>query len=199
MICAGFLFSVCGCRPDPDLILKGSDESSAVQETQECSAKEEPSSEAAEDAGDSEDSAALAVVYVCGAVQSPGVYELSADARIVQAVEAAGGMLDTAAADAVNLADTVQDGVMIRIPYEGEDLSEESLSEGGAASDGRVNLNTATETELMTLTGIGETKAKQIISYREEHGAFLAAEELMNVSGIGESTYEKIKDDITVH
>lgn len=145
-------------------------------------------------------------VFVCGQVAAPGVYELAPDSRIYQAVEAAGGLLETAAGDYVNQAEPVADGQRVYIPSVEEVQTEGSRpdSAGGdvslstAASDGRVNLNTAGKEELMTLTGIGERKAEAIIQYRETSGGFGSIEELMQVEGIKEGTFEKIKEDIVI-
>lgn len=145
-------------------------------------------------------------VFVCGQVAEPGVYELPAGSRIYQAVEEAGGMLETADETYVNQAQYLEDGQRIYIPsveeaasglteaYEG-DISGQT---DGAEADGRVNINTAGKEELMTLTGIGEKKAEAIIQYREASGGFQTIEELMQVEGIKEGTFEKIKEDIKV-
>lgn len=138
-------------------------------------------------------------VYVCGAVQCPGVYYLPSDARVFEAVDLAGGFLPDACADAVNLAGTMSDGEQIFVP----DVSEASAESGTAAgqagvsqSPGKVNINRAEVSELMTLPGIGESKAQAIVSYRQEH-PFQSIEEIMNVSGIKEGSFEKIRDLIT--
>ncbi len=162
-----------------------------------------------------EETAADVYVHVCGAVVNPGVYALSPDTRIFGAIEAAGGFTEEAAQDYVNLAMQILDGMKIVIPTVDElaGLNEDlnpgygvnngdagelnSVSESGS-TDGLININTADESELMTLTGIGEGKARAIISYREEHGNFKSIEEIKNVSGIGDATFNKFKDSITV-
>lgn len=139
-------------------------------------------------------------VYVCGAVNTPGVYEMDAGTRVFEAVQAAGGMADDAAADSVNLARNVSDGEQIYIPTE-EEASAGAAGSGPAsagAQQGKVNINTASLEELMTLTGIGEAKAESIIRYREENGGFRKPEDLMEISGIKEGVFEKIKDDIII-
>lgn len=145
-------------------------------------------------------------VFVCGEVVSPGVYELASDSRIYQAVEAAGGLRETAAGDYVNQAELMADGQRIYIPS-AEEVQSGSFgmpdsggnSVGGqTSSDGRVNLNTAGKEELMTLTGIGEKKAEAIIQYRDMSGGFGSIDELMQVEGIKEGTFEKIKEDIVI-
>ncbi len=150
-------------------------------------------------------------VYVCGAVNCPGVYELSASARVYQAVEAAGGFRDDADQEWVNQAQFLQDGGKIRIytRLETDQMRQEGLEEGSVLPEGQdaqteqagespVNLNTATREELMTLPGIGEAKADAVIAYREENGGFSSPEEIMNISGIKEAVFSQIKDRITV-
>ncbi len=141
-------------------------------------------------------------VYVCGAVARPGVYKLKEGARIYEAVACAGGLTEEAAAEAVNQAQKLSDGEQIYIPTKEEAVQnppQASLSQaGGAQTDGKVNINTASQDELTALSGIGESRARSIIAYRESHGAFQSIEELMNVEGIKEGIFQKIKDDIVV-
>lgn len=139
-------------------------------------------------------------VYVCGAVNSPGVYSLPAGSRIYEAVRLAGGLREDAREDGVNQAEEVSDGQMVRIPAQ-----DESGTESGGAideardSDGKININAAGLDMLMTLPGIGESKAASIIAYREESGSFSSIEEIKNITGIKEGVYSKIKDYITVN
>lgn len=145
------------------------------------------------------------VVHVCGEVANPGIYELPAGSRIYEAVKAAGGFTENAEEESVNLASPIEDGVQIRI-YSKEEA--ETLAAGAAPFDGFeasgegkepvVNLNTATKEELMTLSGIGESRAEDIIRYREENGGFQNIEDIMKVSGIKDAAFQKIKDRITV-
>lgn len=141
-------------------------------------------------------------VFVCGQVASPGVYELPEGSRICQAIDAAGGMLDTASTDWVNQAETAEDGQKIYVPLteEAETMPEGQTQETSSAegTDGKVHLNAASREELMTLTGIGEKKADAIIRYRESNGGFQSVDELMQVEGIKEGTYNKIKDSIVI-
>ena len=146
-------------------------------------------------------------VYICGEVVNPGVYELSEDSRIYEAVDAAGGFTENAARESINLASKVSDGMQITI-YNKEEAA--SLPAGGTSagknsgqdqmseSSSLVNLNTATKEELMTLKGIGESKAEDIIRYREKSGGFKKIEDIMKISGIKEAGFQKIKDSITV-
>lgn len=133
-------------------------------------------------------------VYVCGQVNCPGVYELPEGARITDAIEAAGGMTDAAALDYLNQAALLTDGQKIYVPSEEEAEQEATVSK----ADGKVNLNTAGADELMTLSGVGEAKAEAIIRYREEKGSFQSIEEIMNIEGIKEGVFNKIKDKISV-
>lgn len=145
------------------------------------------------------------VVHVCGEVANPGIYELPAGSRIYEAVKAAGGFTENAEEESVNLASPIEDGVQIRIYSKDE---AETLAAGAAPFDGFeasgegkepvVNLNTATKEELMTLSGIGESRAEDIIRYREENGGFQNIEDIMKVSGIKDAAFQKIKDRITV-
>lgn len=135
-------------------------------------------------------------VYVCGEVLEPGVYELKSGSRIAAAVEAAGGFTEAAAKEAVNLASQVEDGMQIRIPSE-EEISEARLHQEKQAL-GLVNLNTATIEELCSLSGIGQAKAEAILAYRTELGCFHSVEQLKEVAGIGESLFNKIKDNVYI-
>ena len=140
-------------------------------------------------------------VHVVGAVTAAGVYTLPADARVDDAVRAAGA---TANADLsqLNLAQKLADGQKITVPAVGESAapaSTSSVSENTQATpDVLVNINTATAEQLQNLPNIGEVRAKAIIDYREEHGGFKAIEELQEVSGIGEKTFEHLSAYVTV-
>ena len=149
-------------------------------------------------------------VDVCGAVMNPGVYELDGSSRVFQAIEAAGGFLPEAAQTCVNQAGILADGQQLYILTQ-EEMEQQDLKPGETATaqnnpsgtdlnrqDSRVNINTADESQLTTLTGIGATRAKAIIAYREENGPFAAIEDIMNVQGIKEGTFVKIKDEIVV-
>lgn len=157
------------------------------------------------DVPEEEKSAGSVYVYVCGQVVSPGVYELPENARVYQAIEAAGGTLEGASPESLNLAMEAEDGQKIYVPSEeeaadvafaGPDLGTENPA--GTEGTSKVNVNTAGIEELMTLTGIGQTRAEAIIAYREKEGAFQSPEDIMNVDGIKEGIYEKLKDEITV-
>lgn len=141
--------------------------------------------------------------YICGEVSEPGVYEIRAGSRIVDVLEAAGGFTEAAAADYVNLAEKVSDGMKIYVPSEEETentspMQEADLNQDSGSGEKPVNINTAGLEQLKSLPGIGDTKAKAIISYREQSGGFEKSEDIVEVNGIGQSTYDNIKDLITV-
>ncbi len=170
---------------------------------------------------DKEMQQAMIYVDVCGAVANPGVFQLAAGSRVFQAIEAAGGYLPEAALTCVNRAGVLTDGQQLYILTQ-EEMERQGLdpAEMSGASDGqmngsagtgqnagmtaqvqqdnRININTADEAQLTTLTGIGATRALAIIAYREENGPFAAIEDIMNVQGIKEGTFAKIKDEIVV-
>lgn len=139
-------------------------------------------------------------VYVCGAVINPGVVEIAAGSRAEDALLAAGGFTEEAAREAVNLADWVSDGQKLYFPAEGEEFVADvgGTSSGGEAASGLVNINTADTATLCTLPGVGESRAADIIAYREANGGFDSCEDIMKVPGIKNAMYEKIKDKITV-
>ena len=148
------------------------------------------------------------LVYVCGEVVNPGVYELPAGARVCDAVDAAGGFTKKASHDYWNLAEALTDGQMISFPTEEEAAERKKHDTDGNTSaetifadpetDGKVNINTADVNQLQQLSGIGQTRAEAIIAYRNEHGAFAKVEDIMKVSGIKNALFEKMRDDITV-
>lgn len=145
-------------------------------------------------------------VYICGAVKHPGVYRFTQAARVCDVVEAAGGFTKNAATASVNQARYITDGEQIDILSKKQWRKSQKQIQEGSPSDnnstlqdsGKVNLNTATETELMTLSGVGQSKAKAIIDYRTQNGSFGSVEDIMQVPGIKEGVYHQIKDSITV-
>ena len=169
----------------------------------------------------SSEEAKTLVVHICGAVSAPGVYELPAGSRIIDAVEAGGGFLPEADEACCNLAEEIVDGCQIYIMTKMESCADgQTEKKAGiqtspdsdmqttdrnvrsnsapALENGLVNLNTADIAALTTLPGIGESRAKAIISYREQHGAFAQIEDIMKISGIKQAAFSKIKDKITV-
>lgn len=140
----------------------------------------------------------MVVVDVGGEVREPMVVELEEGSRIGDAIEAAGGLTEEADIDGINRAAFVSDGDKILIPSK----AETELSGGGGAydvyGDGKININTADSLQLQEITGVGPVTAEKIISYREENGRFDTIEDIKNVSGIGDKTFEKMKDEIRV-
>ena len=137
-------------------------------------------------------------VQVSGAVENPDVYQLPADARVFNAIQAAGGLLDTADDSDINQAESLTDGQKIYI-YNVDEVKEmESQKQIDDADDGLININTASASELTSLSGIGDAKAAQIVSYREANGDFSSIEDIKNVSGIGDGIFNQIKDYIKV-
>lgn len=137
-----------------------------------------------------EEETSFVTFYICGQVENPGVYTLLEGSRIEDAILAAGGVLEEADLSQVNLARRIKEEEQIVIYAKGEETI--------LPADDKIHINYATKEQLMTLTGIGESKAMEIIAYREEHGGFQSTEELMNISGIKEGTYNKIKDEIVL-
>lgn len=140
------------------------------------------------------------VVQVSGAVPRPGVYALPDGARVQDVISAAGGFLAEADKEFINLAQVLEDGERLDIPFmEGfSPIIPTPVFEPVIASSGLININTAASFELDSLPGIGPTTAGKIIAYREENGPFRSIEDIINVSGIGPGIYERIKDLITV-
>ncbi|RGT73602.1 ComEA family DNA-binding protein [Ruminococcus sp. AF18-22] len=206
-IFVGVLLS--GCKGKETVPLQETDTKTVSEETEENSTdtRKEKDTDKEEYTGQEADTV---FVYVCGAVVSPGVYELDSGARVYEALEAAGGMKEEAAQEILNQAGKIEDGGRIYVPTKeeaAEGLLEnaadsDGVVEGTAGSDnseqGKINMNTAGLEELKTLSGIGDAKAQSIIRYREENGEFQTIEEVMNVEGIKEGVFNKIKDKITV-
>ncbi len=144
-------------------------------------------------------SAAPVIVDVAGWVRAPGVYTFAAGERVVDAIERAGGPRRGAALAALNLAAPLVDGSQILVPREGEAAVPGGTGSGApGVAAGLVNINTAGATELEALPGIGEVLAATIVAYRDEHGPFVSVDQLEDVSGIGPSTLEEIRDLVTV-
>ncbi len=156
------------------------------------------------------------VIYVAGAVKNEGIYELDENSRIADCIEKAGGLTDDANIKDINLAFVLEDGMKVYIPKNSEinevkdDTSTYVSKENGSTNTGtstskntsakssKININTANQTDLETLPGIGPSTAQKIINYRKENGKFSSIEDIKKVSGIGDSKYSKIKDYITI-
>jgi competence protein ComEA len=138
------------------------------------------------------------LVDVAGWVRRPGVYEFTEGARVIDAIDAAGGARSGALLEALNLAAPLTDGTQILVPREGEEGVTPAPATGGAVAGGLVNVNSAIATELEELPGIGEVIAQRIIDYRTENGPFATVDELLDVSGIGDAILESIRELVTV-
>lgn len=143
---------------------------------------------------DKEDTKARIAAYICGEVYEPGVYEVEIGARIEDVFELCGGVTENAALDFINLAEPVTDGMKIYVPSleEVDGMSPLESNKNNSGDNGLININTADISELTELPGIGETKAEAIVEYRKKAGGFDKAEDILNVNGIGDNTYEKI-------
>lgn len=197
------------------IFLQQNDSSDSTDELITTIPQEEKTEQLNKEANQEESSTTQKVIVdVKGAVKFPGVYELTAEDRIVDAVQLAGGYTDLANTKYINHAQKLQDEMVIYIPKEGEDLESQLAPMGQAVSlpspsnshnnttssnEEKVNINTAEESVLTTLPGIGPSKAQAIIAYREENGPFKTVEDLNNVTGIGDKTFEKLKDQISVN
>ena len=140
----------------------------------------------------------VVLVDVAGWVRHPGVYEFTEDARVIDAIDAAGGARPGALLQALNLAAPLADGTQILVPREGQEGVAPPSVTGGAVAGGLINVNTATATELEELPGVGEVIAQAIVDYRTENGPFTSVDQLLDVSGIGDATLENIRDLVTV-
>jgi len=140
----------------------------------------------------------VVLVDVAGWVRRPGVYEFTEGARVIDAIDAAGGARSGAVLEALNLAAPLTDGTQILVPREGEEAPAPAPVTGGAVAGGLVNVNSAIATELEELPGIGEVIAQRIIDYRTENGPFATVDELLDVSGIGDAILESIRELVTV-
>ena len=151
----------------------------------------------------------LIYVYVCGSVNEPGVYEVREGSRVHELIELAGGFAEDAYTLSVSMAKTVADGQTLYVPHLNEaedDVAGSGLSGSVTGDDDidiygqktKININTASVEQLMTLKGIGESRARDIVDYRMRNGSFKKTEDVMKVNGIKEAAYSKIKDDICV-
>lgn len=177
--------NLCGCEKNQSFQLQEMEKTEVVEPTPE--EKKETSE---------------VCVYVCGSVNNPGVYMLKESARLYEAIDAAGGLCDDAAEETLNQARPIIDGERIFVPSTQDiengivDLETDSKQE--SSKDGKIDINTAGKEELMTLPGIGQSKAELILSYRNSKGRFSSIEELMEIEGIKEGVFNKIKDKIIV-
>lgn len=197
LTCVLFAWMAAGCQPDQALTLQfdGSGQVTGAEGDTEGERQEngnEGSDGMTRDGEGGETPLQVLTVHVCGAVRDPGVKTLPAGSRAADALEMAGGFTEAADQSYVNLAAFVEDGQQLYFPEKGEKLRE------GTEEGGPVDLNSADETALQTIPGIGESRAKAILKYRKEHGSFSKVEELLQVPGIGDTLYQQIQDLVTV-
>lgn len=188
--------------------LTSEEEQTEIEKTQE----REENTEKATSLAETESS--ILYVYICGQVRNPGVYSLESGKRVNDVVDLAGGFTKEAALESLNLARQITDGEQIYVMSKEEAAtsqaiasqmanSSESMNEGDKDStsgmeETKVNINTASREELMTLSGIGQTKADSIIAYRQANGPFQSIEEIKQIDGIKDGIFIKIKDQITI-
>ena len=194
LTCAGILYS-CNFKANADNIQFSTLESNVEYATEEIAATSSSNSKAIEPSTE----LAKISVYVCGCVNNPGVYELHENMRVYQAIEMAGGMTENANKNYLNMADYLIDGQKIYVPDMNENLSNQVSSQTlGSSSGTLVNINSATKDQLMTLPGIGEAKANDIIAYRTANNKFETIEDIKKISGIKDAAFSKLKDLIVV-
>lgn len=175
-----FIFSITGCKDNSEELLRfKASEDELVQE------------DTIEEKSEKKDE--LLIVHVSGSVKRAGVYQLEKDKRIIDAIEKAGGMLEEADSDALNLAEKIKDGMKIYVPKKGE----KPTTSTNLKSQSYIDLNLAEKEELMTLPGVGEKTADKIIAYREAQ-PFEKVEDLLKVSGFGKKKMEALKGLIAV-
>ena len=207
LVCCTFalaaILMLSGCADDEGMIIEEA-------RTEESGLSSEPEEESVNGSGENEsvpEKPEGIYVYLVGAVNKPGVYEVPSGTRLFQVVDFAGGFREDAAEEALNLAAVLQDGSVIRVPdreeYEAHSAEDPSIKEvtkeyGESRGSVLININTASVAELTTLNGIGESRAEAIVNYREENGAFGCVEDIKKVSGIKDGLFNKIRDKITV-
>ena len=190
-----------GCGPDSDdyvLVSEGTvSETEEMQETQINRGEPEALESDTEDGG-------TIVIYICGEVANPGVYELKHGSRVCDAVELAGGLTGRASREYWNLAELLSDGQMLYFPTTEEAkermqaMEQHEVLPRTEESFAKVRINVASSEELERIPGVGPSRAEAIIAYRNEHGRFQNVEEIMQVSGIGVTLFDRMRDYITV-
>lgn len=175
-----FIFSITGCKDNSEELLRFKTSEDELEQEDTFEEKSEKKDE-------------LLIVHVSGSVKRAGVYQLEKDKRIIDAIEKAGGMLEEADSDALNLAEKIKDGMKIYVPKKGE----KPTTSTNLKSQSYIDLNLAEKEELMTLPGVGEKTADKIIAYREAQ-PFEKVEDLLKVSGFGKKKMEALKGLIAV-
>ncbi|OTN95107.1 competence protein ComEA [Enterococcus faecium] len=141
-----------------------------------------------------------------GSVKEPGIYSFSSEERVYDVLKRAGGLLEEADSDRINFSAKIEDQQVLYIPAIGEELPEhlnqlvspEGKQSTADSEPSKININTASPSELQQIPGIGSVKAQEIIRFREENGSFQKVEDLQEISGIGEKTVEKLKNFVTI-
>ena len=183
----------------------GTDVQQLTEQTSSSSSYMNEKSDKSNEISQTETEDQLVTVDVKGAVKKPGVYQLQSNSRVHDALEKAGGLTDEADLKSVNQAQKLSDEAVVYVAKVGENAVDVTTSAPASATSGTgqtksalVNLNTATEADFQTISGIGQKRAQDIIAYREANGRFKSVDELKNVSGIGAKTLEKLKEYVTV-
>ena len=183
----------------------GTDVQQLTEQTSSSSSYMNEKSDKSNEISQAETEDQLVTVDVKGAVKKPGVYQLQSNSRVHDALEKAGCLTDEADLKSVNQAQKLSDEAVVYVAKVGENAVDVTTSAPASATSGTgqaksalVNLNTATEADFQTISGIGQKRAQDIIAYREANGRFKSVDELKNVSGIGAKTLEKLKEYVTV-
>ena len=186
-----FLMCLTACGQSSEIYLEeyGKETESKVEMTTESETMKRKEAENAE--------SGLCYVYICGAVKVPGVYALPEGSRVYEVIQAAGGLSEGADEYLVNQAEEVTDGMMIQV-YTQEEAKELSEKSSASSGDGKLDINTASVSDLMNLPGIGKSKAEAIVAYRETEGIFSRIEDLMKIPGIKEGVFIQLKEHIKV-
>ena len=183
----------------------GTDVQQLTEQTSSSSSYKDEKSNKSNEISQTETGDQLVTVDVKGAVKKPGVYQLQSNSRVHDALEKAGGMTEEADLKSINQAQKLSDEAVVYVAKVGENTVDVTTSTPASATSGTgqaksalVNLNTATEADFQTISGIGQKRAQDIIAYREANGRFKSVDDLKNVSGIGAKTLEKLKEYVTV-
>lgn len=194
-----FLLFLCGCAYSDDVMLESMEEDMDPGDGDDGSDldMDRRDGDIGSDPDVDDPSGDTIYVYVCGEVRTPGVYAGSTDTRVWQMIDMAGGLTENAARQAVNQAEGCTDGQMIYVPAKDEEISA-AVGVPKESDDGLININTADAAKLMEINGIGESRAADIISYREKCGTFDTIQDIMKVPGIKEGMFSRIKDQIKV-
>ena len=183
----------------------GTDVQQLTEQTSSSSSYKDEKSNKSNEISQADTEDQLVTVDVKGAVKKPGVYQLQSNSRVHDALEKAGGMTEEADLKSINQAQKLSDEAVVYVAKVGENAVDvttsapaNATSSTGQTKSALVNLNTATEADFQTISGIGQKRAQDIIAYREANGRFKSVDDLKNVSGIGAKTLEKLKEYVTV-